>query len=228
MCGRFSLTVSEKKIQQQLPFLELGNQKIQASYNIAPTQNAYVVTNEAPQQLSLLSWGLIPFWAKDEKIRSKLINARSEGIESKPSFRHAIRNRRCLVLADSFYEWRKTPEGKKMPLRLLPKEGPLLLMAGIWDIWEQPTQPISTFSIITTTPNKEVSPIHHRMPVVLPDLDRQLKWLEEGPLEEVLDLLRPVEDGFFDIYPVSAAVNSPRNNDPSLHNPLPETPDLFS
>jgi len=115
-----------------------------------------------------------------------------------------------------------------MPLRILPKDGQLLLMAGIWEIWNKPEQPIQTFSIITTSPNKEISAIHNRMPVVLPDLERQLQWLEDGSLEELLQLLQPVQDGFFESYPVSPAVNSPRNNDSSLHQPLPETPDLFS
>ncbi|MCB0643583.1 MAG: SOS response-associated peptidase [Phaeodactylibacter sp.] len=226
MCGRFSLAVSEKKLQRELPFVELGA-NVKPSYNIAPTQHAYVVTNEAPPVLQYLTWGLVPFWSKDGKNQGKLINARAEGIASKPSFRIPIRRQRCLVLADSFYEWRKEGQ-QKIPYRLLPADDKLLVMAGIWDVWDQEGYPIKSFSIITTTPNREVSSIHNRMPVVLPDLERQQHWLEALPTPEILEMLQPVADGFFKVYKISSDVNKPVHNAAYLHDPIPENLDLFS
>ena len=226
MCGRFSLAVSEKKIQEELPFVETGSQ-LRKSFNIAPTQHAYVITNDQPDRLQYLTWGLVPFWSKEGKNTGKLINARSEGIESKPSFRIPIRKRRCLVLADSFYEWRKQ-EGKKMPYRILPADGSLLVMAGIWDFWDQNGYPIKSFSIITTTPNQEISPIRNRMPVLLLDNLSRERWLEDLPLEDALAFLVTPPDGCLRLYRVSEEVNSPHNNSPELHKEVPENLDLFS
>jgi putative SOS response-associated peptidase YedK len=226
MCGRFSLVAAEQKIQAELPFVDTGS-SIRTSYNIAPTQHAYVVTNEPPFRLQYLTWGLVPFWSKDGKNSGKLINARSEGIVSKPSFRIPIRKRRCLVLADSFYEWRK--EGsKKIPYRILPKNNHLLVMAGIWDIWDREGYPVKSFSIITTSPNREVAPLHNRMPVLLTNLEEQQGWLEDQPIEDVLGYLHPPPDQFLHIYRVSTELNSPKNNSPSLHEEIPENLDLFS
>jgi putative SOS response-associated peptidase YedK len=226
MCGRFSLAVSESKIQEELPFIDPGV-NIRKSYNIAPTQHAYVAASDQPDRLQYITWGLIPHWSEDGKNSGKLINARAEGIESKPSFRVPIRKRRCLVLADSFYEWR-TIDHQKIPYRIQPKDGSLLIMAGIWDIWDKDGYPLKSFSIITTTPNREVSSLHNRMPVVLPTLEDCLRWLEPIETEQALAFLRPVKDGFFRVYRVSDALNSPNHNDPSLHNELPENLDLFS
>jgi len=226
MCGRFSLAVSERKIQQELPFVDPGS-NIRKSYNIAPTQHSYVVTDDQPSHMQYITWGLIPYWSEDGKNTGKLINARAEGIESKASFRVPIRKRRCLVLADSFYEWR-TVDRQKIPYRILPKNGSLLVLAGIWDLWDKSGYPVKSFSIITTTPNREVSSLHNRMPVILPTLDERLKWLENIEIEEVLALLRPPSDGFLRVYRVTDDVNSPANNVPELHKELPENLDLFS
>ena len=226
MCGRFSLSASESKIQTELPFVDPGS-NIRISYNIAPTQHAYIVTNAHPDRLEYITWGLIPYWAEEGKNTGKLINARSEGIESKPSFRVPIRKRRCLVLADSFYEWR-TIDHKKIPYRILPKDGSLLVMAGIWDIWEKDGYPIKSFSILTTTPNKEVSSLHNRMPVILRTNKDRRKWLEQLEIDEVLEFLHPPKDGMFKIYRVSDSLNSPRNNAPELHDEVKENLDLFS
>lgn len=226
MCGRFSLAVSESKIQEELPFVDPGS-NIRWSYNIAPTQHAYVVTNDQPDRLQYITWGLIPYWSEEGKNTGKLINARAEGIESKPSFRVPIRKRRCLVLADSFYEWR-TIDHKKIPYRILPKDGKLLIMAGIWDMWDKDGYPIKSFSIITTSPNKEVSTLHNRMPVLLTNQKECRKWLESIEMEEVLEFLHPPKDGLFKVYRVSDELNSPKYNLPELHQEIPENLDLFS
>ena len=226
MCGRFSLSVSEQKLQQQLPFLE-GNQQLRPSYNIAPTQHAYVITNDQVNRLQYLTWGLVPFWSKDGKNTGRLINARSEGIESKPSFRIPIRKRRCLVIADSFYEWKKVGK-QKIPYRILPKTEDLLVMAGIWDVWDQKEYPVKSFSIITTAANADVAAVHDRMPVLLSNTQQQLDWLEEQSIEEVLKQLYTPEEGYLKMYRVSSDVNSPRNNHEQLHLEQPEQRDLFS
>jgi len=225
MCGRFSLVASKEKIQRELPFADTGI-NFRTSYNIAPTQHAYVVTNDSPERLQYITWGLIPHWSKDGNNNGKLINARREGIENKPSFRIPLRQRRCLVLADSFYEWRR--EGtRKIPHRIFLNEGQLMLMAGIWDIWYKGDYALKSFSIITTPPNREVAPVHNRMPVLLTSVEQQNKWLEARDLEEILSVLKTPEDGILSVYRVSDLVNSVRNDSPVLHRKLPETPQLF-
>jgi putative SOS response-associated peptidase YedK len=216
MCGRYSLATKAEKIEKQFKEVEVG-ENLKINFNIAPTQHAYVITNTAPTQLSYLKWGLVPHWAKDTKNASRLINARMEGIQDKPSFRHSIRQRRCLVIADSFYEWQR--EGKqKIPFRILPSNDELLIMGGIWSVWYKGGEPLETFSIITTPPNQEVSPIHNRMPLLLQDKDRQEQWLADLQLDEVLGLMQTAPDGILKMYKVSERVNSVRNNDPALHD----------
>ncbi len=225
MCGRFSLAASKEKIQAELPFIETGN-NLRISYNIAPTQHAYIVTNDNPERLQYVTWGLIPYWSKDGKNSGKLINARSEGIETKPSFRIPIRKRRCLVIADSFYEWRREG-GKKVPHRIFLKNGHLIIAAGIWDVWYKGDYAIKSFSIITTAPNQEMQSIHSRMPVLLTNQGAYKKWLESPSLEETLGMLKTPEDGILTYYQVSEKVNSVRNDAPDLHHEVPKQPNLF-
>ncbi len=226
MCGRFSFVASKEKIQQQLgENLEVGA-NLRLNFNVAPTQHAYVITNDKPEILQYITWGLIPYWSKDGKNAGKMINARREGIESKPSFRVPLRKRRCLVLADSFYEWRK--EGtQKIPYRIFMKNGDLLVMAGIWDVWYKDDYAVKSFSIITTPPNKEMSSIHNRMPVLLTNSKSYQQWLSDTSLEEVLGMLNTPPDGLLDLYRVSEKVNSVRNNSPELHQKIADPPSLF-
>lgn len=221
MCGRYSIVIDEKKLREQFGRqLQLPVEGLPTNYNVAPTQQGLVITGRQPDQLSLFRWGLVPFWAKDLKIGARMINARSEGIEDKPSFRKPIRERRCLVLADSFYEWQRH-EGGKTPMRIQPADGSLLVMAGIWESWrpkDDPESPVYTFSIITGAPNAEMAPVHNRMPMLLPQEQAQSAWLDPSlPLPEVLDLLHTPPDGTLAYYPVSAAVGNVRNNGPELH-----------
>ncbi|MEL6943372.1 MAG: SOS response-associated peptidase, partial [Bacteroidota bacterium] len=188
MCGRYSLVTSAKKIEAQFGKVTI-KQTLPDNYNLAPTQKGYVITNQAPDVVESFSWGLVPFWSKDGKNTGRLINARAEGIAAKPSFRIPIRKRRCLVLADSFYEWKRI-EGKKQPFRILLPDEKLLVFAGIWDIWKQDNQIQTTFSIITTTPNKEMEDIHNRMPVILAKEEDQKNWLIEEDLDNILMLLQ--------------------------------------
>ena len=227
MCGRYSIVIEEAKLRKQFsrdlkPPTQNADGTLPTNYNVAPTQNGLVITDRKPDQLSQFRWGLVPFWAKDLKIGARMINARSEGIEDKSSFKKPIRSQRCLVIADSFYEWKR--EGsKKQPFRIMPADGSLLVMAGIWESWRDKSagegaEPVFTYSIITGAPNKEMEPIHDRMPMLLMDGERQSQWLDRGAeLPSVLELLKTPADGTLEYYPVPAAVGNVRNNGPELH-----------
>lgn len=225
MCGRFSLATSKEKLQQQLPFVEVP-ETLRLSYNIAPTQHAYIVTNDDPERLQYITWGLVPHWSEDGKNGGRLINARSEGIEAKPSFRVPIRKRRCLVPADSFYEWR-TEGRQKVPYRILLKNSKLMFFAGVWDIWYNGDYGLKTFSIVTTEANADMADLHDRMPVLLVTPEQQKRWLESDDLNEILDLLQPPPEHLLNKYRVSEKVNAVGNDTPELHAEVPEPPTLF-
>lgn len=226
MCGRYSFAPKPKQREALEDMLDLPD-ALQLSFNLAPTQPAYVIANDQPGNLQRMEWGLVPHWSSDGKNAGKLINARAEGIEEKPSFREPIQSRRCLVPADSFYEWRKQPGGRKLPYRIFMKNDGLLFMAGIWDEWKQAGKTKRTFSIITTTPNREMSDLHNRMPVILPDAETQQLWLSNLPLNEVLALLQPLHDGQLSLYRVSEKLNKPGYDGPDLQEPMPEELTLF-
>lgn len=218
MCGRYSLVTADAAVQVQLGNMQL---KLPSTtrYNIAPTQLAPVVTNTQPSLVQHFTWGLVPFWSKDGKNTGKMINARAEGIESKPSFRQPIRTKRCLVLADSFYEWRKIGN-QKQPYRILRKDETWLVFAGIWEEWGSGEQPIRSFSIITTTPNREMATLHDRMPVLLLDTATQQQWLGENNLSAILNLLKPPPDDILMYYPVNPLMNKATFDEPSIHDPF--------
>jgi len=225
MCGRYSLVNSAKKIDAQFGKVTI-KQALPNNYNVAPTQKAYVITNTAPDVVESFNWGLVPFWSKDGKNTGRLINARAEGIAAKPSFRIPIRKRRCLVLADSFYEWKRI-DGKKQPFRILLPNEALLVFAGIWEVWKQGDQVKTTFSIITTTPNKEMEALHNRMPVILTSEKDQKEWLAASDLDNILMLLQPAPNNTLQLYPSNPKVNSVRNNGADLHQKFEEPPTLF-
>lgn len=226
MCGRYSFVPTQKQLAEQLPGLDRPAE-LRLRFNIAPTHQAYVITNEQPRLLQSMEWGLVPHWSKDGLNQGKRINARAEGIEEKPSFREPIRRQRCLVPADGFYEWRSFPGKRKVPYRILPVQGGLLFMAGIWDVWGSGAERRHTFSIITTAPSRDVVDLHNRMPVILPDAESQRRWLEDIPLAEVLSLLRPAPEGTFRFYRVSEKLNQAGYDQPDLHTALPDEPTLF-
>jgi putative SOS response-associated peptidase YedK len=220
MCGRYSFATSREKVNKHFG-LSIETE-LEKRYNIAPSQKAYVIMSENPKELQQLTWGLIPHWINDNAANSNLINARSEGISSKPSFRLPIRKKRCLVLADSFYEW-KNYGRKKLPHRIVAKESQLMVFAGIWDEW----QGKKTFAIITTTPNEDMKRLHDRMPVILPNLETQQKWLSDLPLKEVLELLKPMDDNTLRVYPVSDRLNKGEHDAADLWTEIKTPPSLF-
>ncbi|MCS7070702.1 MAG: SOS response-associated peptidase, partial [Anaerolinea sp.] len=168
---------------------------IPARYNIAPTQSVYVITGERPRELSLLRWGLIPSWAKDRSIGSKLINGRAETLEEKPSFRTAFQKRRCIVPISGFFEW-KSDGALKQPLYVYPRHRGLLALAGLWDTWNDPAsgESVVTFTIITTEANEFMRVFHERMPLLLSRRNYAL-WLMGTDLSAVRALLKqPCDD----------------------------------
>jgi putative SOS response-associated peptidase YedK len=217
MCGRFSLTTGEAILNERFR-LAGGIEPYVARYNCAPTQKLAVITQEEPRRLSYFRWGLIPFWAKDEKIGNKMINARAESIEEKPSYRNAFSKRRCLVPADGFYEWKN--ENGKTPYRITLKDQQPFAMAGIWETWKNTEgRLIHSFSIITTAANELMKAIHDRMPVILTP-ENEETWLKSNDPREIRELLHPFEPEKMQAYEVSKLVNSPRNDDPALVLPV--------
>ncbi|BAZ27110.1 hypothetical protein NIES4073_80260 [Kalymmatonema gypsitolerans NIES-4073] len=222
MCGRFTLSQTAEAIYQTFHVNKIPD--LEPQYNIAPTQMvaALLYNPESKQrQFQKLRWGLIPSWAKDLGMGSKLINARAETAAEKPAFRSAFKHRRCLVVADGFYEW-QTKEGKKQPFYFHLKEGKPFGFAGLWEQWRSPQgEEITSCTILTTKCNELLEPIHERMPVILQPQDYSL-WLDpqvQTP-EPLQQLLHPYPSEAMMAYPVSTVVNSPKHNSPDCIKPL--------
>jgi putative SOS response-associated peptidase YedK len=247
MCGRYA---SSRRPQDLVEEFEIVDDRVKEplapDYNVAPTKEVYAVVERPPssqdgddqqaepeRQLRVLRWGLIPSWAKDPAIGNRMINARMETVAEKPAFRRAFSSRRCLLPADGYFEWYPTAElgkgGKplKQPFFIRPKDGGVLAMAGLYEIWRDPTRDEDdperfrwTCTVITTEAEDEVGMIHDRMPLMV-ERDRWSAWLDpRRPQESLLDLLTPAAPGALEAYPVSKAVGNVRNNGPDLVEPL--------
>ena len=214
MCGRFSLTTTEKELLMDIFGLKSIPFGLKPRYNIAPSQDVSVVRNDESDRLSLARWGLIPSWAKDKAIGYKMINARAETVREKPAFRSSFKNRRCLVIADSFYEWKH--DSRKIPYRVLLKSKKPFAFAGLWDRWERDGEKIISCTIITTKPNSIVRKIHDRMPAILQD---PRAWLDADETA-AYDMLKPYEDEKMTAYQVSDKINSPANESPEVIMPV--------
>lgn len=220
MCGRFSITVEEDVLKKRFNIIIPLQETFFPRFNVAPTQNLPVITNQNQHEIQLFRWGLIPFWAKDSKIGSKLINARTETLAEKPSFKHALKERRCLVLADGFYEWKKV--GKtKIPMRITLKNEEPFAFAGLWENWKNPSgEFVRSFTIITTEANELMSGIHNRMPAILPRANEK-DWIDNTiSLERLYSLLRPFQSDEMKAFQVSTSVNSTANDNPSVIFPI--------
>ncbi|KWX04172.1 hypothetical protein TH66_09785 [Carbonactinospora thermoautotrophica] len=254
MCGRYALSrglddlVEEFRIDQVVV-----TEALAPDYNVAPTKRVYAVlecqpdqddggggaTADAPvRQLRVVRWGLVPFWAKDPAIGNRLINARVETVAEKPAFRRAFVGRRCLLPADGYYEWYTPQEAsaagrRKQPFFIRPKDGGILAMAGLYELWCDPSRPADdpdrwrwTCTVLTTRAEDSLGRIHDRMPLLV-EPDRWDVWLDprRRDPDELRALLAPAAPGRLAAYPVSTAVNDVRNNGPHLIEPLPPEPD---
>lgn len=216
MCGRYSLIADIQDLVRQFEFDGSGFEKL-PSYNVAPTQQALTVTNGEGRRAEYMRWGLIPSWAKDASIGSRMINARSETVSQKPSFRNALQRRRCLVLADGFYEWQKAGKGKR-PMRIVLGSREPFAFAGLWESWRDPQgDTVRSCTIITTQANDLLRPIHERMPVILPR-DLEEFWLDSDVTDPAAlsDVLAPYPGDLMEAYEVSTLVNRAANNGPEL------------
>lgn len=220
MCGRFTLLADFSAIIDRFDIeAAIEEELYHPSFNIAPSQSVLAVINDGSKnRLGYLRWGLVPPWAEDEKIGWKMINARAETLAQKPSFRDAFKKRRCLILADSFYEWKRHENHSKTPMRIKLRSDELFAMAGIWERWKSPKgNTVFTCSIITTAPNELMEEIHDRMPVILkPEVEQT--WLDPSiqDINQLNQLLQPFPEKWMEAYEVSNLVNSPKNNSPSL------------
>lgn len=245
MCGRYA---SSRRPEDLLGEFEVVDDRVPAplapDYNVAPTKEVYAVLERprrdeaepaaARRQLRVVRWGLVPSWAKDPAIGSRMINARRETLAEKPAFRRALAARRCLLPADGYYEWYPTSQvtkaGKprKQPFYIRPRDGGVLAMAGLYEIWRDPDRAEDdpdrfrwTCTVITTAAEDDLGHLHDRMPMMV-DPQRWAEWLDPAAgRETVLDLLEPAAPGRLEAYPVDAAVGNVRSNGPALTQPLP-------
>lgn len=242
MCGRYATARARQELLDEFEIqLDAAGDAIRADYNVAPTKQVPAVLTRPPKdaaeekkdtpveplrQLRALRWGLIPAWAKDMKIGNRLINARAETVHEKPSFRRAFAKRRCLLPADGFFEWYaiEQAEGRKpqkQPFYIRPRDGSVMAMAGLYELWKSPEDEwVWTCTVITTEATDEVGRIHDRMPMVVAP-ESWAAWLdpELTDVEQVRGLLVPAMDGSMEAYPVSKAVNNVKNNGPQLIQP---------
>lgn len=221
MCGRFVLISDIDALQLAFNLTDVPEMQ-PPRFNIAPSQPVATITNDAPHTLSMLRWGLIPSWAKDASIGTNLINARSETAAEKPAFRAAFKRRRCLIPADGFFEWQRRDRGK-VPLFIHLRDRRPFALAGLWEIWFSPEgDEVRTCTILTTTPNSFMEPIHNRMPVILPP-EHYATWLspDEQPASALMPLMQPYDADQMAAYAVSTFVNNPRNDTPECIEPAP-------
>ncbi len=232
MCGRSSLTKNEKELEKRFNATfysdELERYNPIPNYNVAPTHMMPVITNQDPLKINIYKWGLIPFWAKDQKIGSSMINARIETIKEKSTYKATIKSKRCLIPLDGFYEWKK--EGKnKIPFRIQTTDQEIFSCAGLWELWKSPEGTIiHSFTIITLPANRFMTQIHDRMPaILLPELEKI--WLDDEAvhLSSIDDILLPYPDDRLKMYAVSPKINSVKNNEKSLIEPFAIQASLF-
>ncbi len=212
MCGRYTQTASPEDLIFRFGF-SMQEVVLKPRYNLAPGQLAPVIVNEGPKMLVMMQWGLVPSWAKEPSIGYKMINARAETLAEKTSFKRLLPSRRCLILADGFYEWAKL-KGGKAPVRFFLKGGAPFAFAGLWDRWKKPDgNELRTYTVITTQANELLKPVHDRMPVILTQ-ENEEKWLdlEWKDSQKLGELLKPYEAVEMESHYVSPMVNSPKND----------------
>lgn len=248
MCGRYASSVDPEDLIEEFELRTADLPRLEADYNVAPTKEVYAIVERPPRraepdsaeltaerQARVLTWGLVPSWAKDPKIGSRMINARMETVAEKPAYRRAFEKRRAILPADGYYEWYATTElkkagkPKKQPFFIRPRDGGILAMAGLYELWRDPERaqddPLRwkwTCTVITTEATDDLGRIHDRMPLML-TRDAYDAWLDptNNDKDALLRLLRPAAPGLLEAFPVSTLVSNVANNGPELLEPLP-------
>jgi putative SOS response-associated peptidase YedK len=249
MCGRYASSRRPSDLIEEFEVVaDRTAAPLEPDFNVAPTKEVYAVLERPPRtangsksaepperQLRVLRWGLVPSWAKDPAIGNRMINARMETVAEKPAYRRAFASRRCLLPADGYFEWyptdEKTKSGKprKQPFFIRPKDGGVLAMAGLYEIWKDPTRDEDdpeafrwTCTVLTTEAEDTLGRIHDRMPLMV-EPDRWASWLDAGMSgkDDLLSLLVPAAPGRLEAFPVSRAVGNVKNNGPTLVEPIP-------
>lgn len=221
MCGRFTLRAPAAAVAKEFGLFEVP--ELSPHFNISPGQSVAIVrqnTEAKKRELVQVHWGLIPSWATDPKIGDRMANARSETAATKPSFRSAFKSRRCLIVADGFYEWQKT-EGKKQPHYISMKDGRPFGIAGLWERWEKKDEPVESCAILTTGANDLMEPIHERMPIILSP--KQFDFClhpEFKDAEKLMRLMQPYKAKDMLAYAVSLRVNNPKNDTANCIEPM--------
>jgi putative SOS response-associated peptidase YedK len=216
MCGRFTLFLDAETLKEDFGLVSIPVD-FSPRYNVAPSTQILAVRDSGDRKAEWFRWGLIPSWAKDPAIGNRMINARSETLLEKASFRNAAQRRRCMILANGFYEWQRG-QGKSSstPFYFQRKDRQPVAFAGLWEFWRSPDgEELRTSTIITCAANQVVAPIHERMPVML-SLDNCFDWIKPGPAEGVMPLLAPYDPTLMEAIPVSRAVNAPAYDGPDL------------
>jgi len=221
MCGRFTLTLDPAELEDAFGGYVFPSQ-FAPRYNIAPSQPVLAIPNSNEKKADFFQWGLIPSWAKDPSIGNKLINARGETLAEKPSFRGGFKYKRCLILADGFFEWKSEPGSKtKTPYFIYMKDHQPFAFAGLWDVWQSPDGgSLRSCTIVTTEPNELMKSLHNRMPVILNREDYR-DWLDPAPRapDSLRHLIKPYSPENMAAHPVSSLVNRPGNDSPELLAP---------
>ena len=223
MCGRYRRTTKEEELARIYRIPIPPQRDLPISWNIAPSQDVLAIRfrlKAGQRSLDTLRWGLVPYWAKDTKIGFKTINGRVETIDTAPSYREAFKKRRCLIPADSFYEWKKIPGGK-IPYAIGMKDDSPFVFAGLWEAWKDPATDewLRTCTIVTGEPNELIAQVHTRMPVILSE-EHHAKWLGEAEDGDLKELLKPFPAGRMRMWPISSRVNDPKNDDEALLKPI--------
>jgi putative SOS response-associated peptidase YedK len=239
VCGRYAASRNPDDLVEEFEVVDAPEQALPPSWNVAPTQDVYAVLERAPRddkeaparrRLQVARWGLVPSWAKDASIGNRMINARMETVHEKPAFRRAFAGRRALLPADGYFEWYGEVKGKKQPFFIHPSDGGVLAMAGLYELWRDPSVPedsdvdpwLWSVTVLTTSATDDVGRIHDRMPLLV-EPSRYAEWLDPAvdDADTLRGLLVPAAPGRLTAYPVDKAVNNVRNNGPQLVDPLP-------
>ncbi len=230
MCGRSSLTKTEKEIEERFNASFYSDELVRynplPNFNVAPTHIMPVIKGSSPDKIDLYRWGLIPFWAKDEKIGYKMINARVETLLEKSAFKTAAKSRRCLVPMDGFYEWKR--EGKtKTPYRITMQDDSIFSAAGLWESWKNDKgEEVFSFTVITQPPNEMMKDIHNRMPAILTQ-EQEQQWLDNSiSAEDAVSIIQPYPSDLMLAYKVDSRVGKVSENDAGLILPIDDRPEL--